>query len=128
MPVKYNVIERGQPGVQGGGEKKFYASAKMDGELTLEGLTKSIEKMSTVSGADIRAVLYAMVDVLTDSLADGRSVKLGDLGNLRVSLSSEPRATEDEVNSSCIKNSRVIFTPGKQIKSMLKDLSYVKSN
>ncbi len=108
--------------MQGGGEKKFYASAIMDGELTLEGLTKSIEKISTVSGADIRAVLFAMVDVLTDSLANGRSVKLGDLGNLRVCISSEARTAQDEVNSSCIKNSRVIFTPGKQIKSMLKEL------
>jgi hypothetical protein len=59
MAIKFKVIEKGQPGVPGGGEKKFYASANMSGEMTLNGLTKSIEKISTVSGADIRAVLYA---------------------------------------------------------------------
>jgi hypothetical protein len=32
-------------------------------------MTNSIEKISTVSGADIRAVLYAMVDVMQDALA-----------------------------------------------------------
>jgi hypothetical protein len=30
-------------------------------------MTKSIEKISTVSGADIRAVLYGMVDVMQDA-------------------------------------------------------------
>ena len=57
MPLKFKVIEKAQPGVLGGGEKKFYASPVLDGEMTLSGLTKSIEKISTVSGADIRAVL-----------------------------------------------------------------------
>ena len=56
MSIKFKVIERGQPGVTGGGTKQFYASAKVNGEQTLEGLTRSIEKISTVSGADIRAV------------------------------------------------------------------------
>jgi hypothetical protein len=62
MAIRYNVIERGTPGVAGGGEKKYYATANITGETTLEGITKTIEKISTVSGADIRAVLYAMVD------------------------------------------------------------------
>lgn len=44
MAVKFNVIERGEPGVVGGGVKKFYASPNMSGEITLAGLTKAIEK------------------------------------------------------------------------------------
>lgn len=31
MPIKFKVIERGQPGVEGGGQKKFYASANVTG-------------------------------------------------------------------------------------------------
>lgn len=128
MAVKYKVIEKGQPGVAGGGEKKYYASTVLDGEITLSGLTKSIEKISTVSGADIRAVLYAMVDVMTDSLADGRIVRLGELGSLRVSISSEGKAAAEDVNAAAIKNSRVLFAPGKNIKEMLKTLSYTKES
>ncbi|MBN1767602.1 MAG: hypothetical protein JXR50_06660 [Prolixibacteraceae bacterium] len=109
MTVKFKVIEKGQPGVAGGGEKKFYASPVMSGELTLAGLTRSIEKISTVSGADIRAVLYAMVDVMRDSLADGQIVRLGEMGSLRVSISSEGKANADEVNAKAIKNAKVIF-------------------
>ena len=69
MAIKFKVIEKGQPGVAGGGVKKYYASANVTGEKTLAGLTRDIERMSTVSGADIRAVLYALVDVMQSSLA-----------------------------------------------------------
>jgi predicted histone-like DNA-binding protein len=127
MSIKFNVIERGQPGVVGGGEKKFYASPVMSGELTLPGLTKSIEKMCTVSGADIRAVVYAMVDVMKDSLADGNIVRMGELGSLRMSFSSEGKATPEEVNATAITGAKVIFTPGKDIKTMLETVEYHKS-
>lgn len=126
MPIKIKAIERGQPGVAGGGEKKFYATPVMDGELTLAGLTKAIEKICTVSGADIRAVLYAMVDVAVDSLADGTIVRLGDLGSLRITLSSEGKATAKEVDAACIKNTGIIFTPGTRIKEMLDTVKFQK--
>lgn len=127
MSIKFNVIEKGQPGVAGGGEKKFYASTKLDGELTLAGLTRAIEKISTVSGADIRAVLYALIDVMTDSMADGKIIRLGELGSLRVSISSTGEATLEDVKSTSIRSAKVIFTPGKEIKHMLNNLNYTKA-
>ena len=126
MPIKYKVIQRGQPGVAGGGTKKYYASANLTGEKTLAELTKDIEKMCTVKGADIRAVLYALVDAMQSSLSNGQAVRLGELGSLRVSIGSDGKATEKEVNASSIKNPKVIFTPGKDIKKMLDTLEYEK--
>lgn len=126
MPIKFKAIERGQPGVVGGGERKFYASANVTGEVTIEGLTKRIEKISTVSGADIRAVLYALVDVSVDEMADGKIVRLGDLGYFRVSISSEGVTEQNEVTADIIKGGKVIFTPGKEIKKMLDTLTYQK--
>jgi len=126
MPVKFKVIERGQPGVAGGGEKKFYANPVSSGEITLAGLTKAIEKISTVSGADIRAVLYALVDVAVDSLSNGTIVRLGEMGSLRVSLKSEGREKAEQVNASVVKSANVVFTPGARIKEMLVGLKYVK--
>jgi len=40
----------------------------------------------SVSGTDIRAVLYALTDIIPSMLADGKSVKLGEAGNFRVSI------------------------------------------
>jgi predicted histone-like DNA-binding protein len=126
MSIKFKVIERGEPGVVGGGTKKYYASANITGQATIEKLTRRIEKISTVSGADIRAVLYALVDVAVEELADGKAVRFDDLGSLRVSLSSSGVEKESDVTPAIITKSKVIFTPGKKIKEMLNNVKYEK--
>lgn len=127
MAINFKVVQRGQPGVTGGGEKKFYASPVLDGEMSLPEMTKAIEKICTVSGADILAVLYALVDVSIDNLSNGTIVRLGDLGSLRPSLSSEGRATADEVNANVVKGASVLFTPGTRIKQMLSVVKFKKA-
>lgn len=126
MSVNFKVIQKGQPGVAGGGTKKYYATIHLNGEKTLSDLTSSIEKISTVSGADIRAVLYALVDVMKDSLKNGEIIRLGDLGSLRLSISSIGMENEEDVNDACIKRAKVLFTPGTELRTMLKILDYKK--
>ncbi|WP_075603039.1 HU family DNA-binding protein [Saccharicrinis aurantiacus] len=126
MSVKYKVIEKGQPGVVGGGIKKFYANTTSSGELTLDKLTKRIEKNSTVGGADIRAVLYAMVEMMQESLEDGQIVRLGDLGSLRVNVKSKGEENESDVTASSITGAKAVFTPSTKLKDMLKTLKYEK--
>ncbi len=127
MAITYKVVERGEPGVAGGGDKKYYAAAISTGDADIEDLTRRIEKISTVSGADIRAVLYALVDVMTDELANGRIVRIGDLGDMRVSVSSEGAETDAEVTAANITGARILFAPGRKLKDMLKTLTYQKA-
>ncbi len=115
-----------QPGVAGGGTKKFYASPVHEREISLDGLTKAIEKTSTVNGADIRAVLYAMVEEAVSGLSDGRIIRLGDLGSLRITLSSEGKDTAEEVTANSVKKAGVIFTPGKKLQEMLGSAKFTK--
>jgi predicted histone-like DNA-binding protein len=113
-------------GIVGGGTKKFYASVVSDGEMTLEQMTTEIEKRCTVSGADIRAVLYSMVEVTSEALQNGTIVKLGELGNMRMSLSSEGREKMEEVNATAIRGSSIIFYPGPKLKASLLSMKYQK--
>lgn len=126
MPIKFKVVAKGQPGVPGGGTKKYYASASSTGELTLNKLTKRIEQNSTVSGADIRAVLYAMVQMMKESLEDGEIVRLGELGSLKVNISSNGEDIADAVTSHSIKGAKTVFTPSSELKDMLKNLKFEK--
>ncbi|MBK9402444.1 MAG: DNA-binding protein [Bacteroidetes bacterium] len=89
-------------------------------------LTNEIEKRCTVSGADIRAVLYAMVEVASEALQEGTIIRLGDLGSLRLTLSSEGRDKAEEVNATAIKGSSIIFTPGSMLKTSLLSMKYQK--
>ena len=126
MAIRIKTVERPQPGVKGGGKKKFYAYPIHDREISLDGLTKAIEKTSTVSGADIRAVLYAMVEEAVLGLSDGRIVRLGDLGSLRITLSSEGKDKAEEVTASAVKKAGVIFTPGGKLREMLGNAKFTK--
>ncbi len=67
------------------------------------------------------------IDVMQDQLSNGQIIRLGELSSLRVSFSSEARDTAEEVNATCIKKSKVVFTPGKGIKNTLATLSYQKN-
>lgn len=124
MSVKFNAVERGEPGVAGGGNKKYYASAKITGETDLDQLTTKIEKISTVHGADVRAVLYALVDITAAELADSKIVRLGDLGSFKLSLRSNAADTPDAVNASAIKSNKIVFYPGKKLQEMQRAVAY----
>ncbi len=126
MAIKYKIIARGQPGVKGGGTKKYYASANIAGERSLAELTDIIETISTVSGIDITAVLHSFVTTIPNYLKEGEIVRLGELGSLRVSISSKGMDTPQEVKASSVVNARVIFTPGKMLRDMIPELTYEK--
>ena len=126
MSITIKTVERGQPGVAGGGAKKYYASPVHGKEVTLDGLTKGIEKTSTVSGADIRAVLYALVEEAVVGLSEGRIIRLGDLGSLRITISSEGKEKPEQVTAAAVKKAGVIFTPGKKLQDMLKTAKFTK--
>ncbi|MCK0206396.1 HU family DNA-binding protein, partial [Ornithobacterium rhinotracheale] len=96
MSIKYKVVERGQPGVKGGGTKKFYANVVNDGEYSIDDLVKQIEKFSALSEADIRGVIIALENVIQDALATSKIVRLEKLGTLYPTLSSGAAASEKE--------------------------------
>ena len=55
MAAKYNVVQKGNPS-KPNEPKKFYASSKSTGDVSLRALSKEISGTSTVSTADVMAV------------------------------------------------------------------------
>ena len=127
MPIKYKLIEKAQPGVAGGGAKKWYANPALDGELTVDDLVKQIQKFSALSEADIRGVIIALENVIQDNLVNGKIIRLDKLGNFYPSLSSEGTATEAEFTNSHIKGARVNYRPGKRISDALQAATFHKT-
>ncbi|WP_373921483.1 hypothetical protein [Prolixibacter sp. NT017] len=84
------------------------------------------KEANTVRGADICAVLYAIVSIVSCLLVDGQIVRLDGVSSLWGSISAEGKATADEANATTIKGAKVVFSPGKEIKEMLKTVSCTK--
>jgi len=121
------LIERGEPGVTGGGTKKWYAVATNDGELTVDDLTKLIEKFSALSEADIRGVIIALENVIQDNLANGKIIRLDKLGSFYPTLSSQGADTEDDFDTSYIRGASVRYRPGTRICNALKTTTFKKN-
>lgn len=124
--IKYRPVGRRKPGTKTG-PLKYYASTVLDGEVGLLELCQEIERISTVSEADTMAVLTSLVALVPEKLARGKIVRLGDLGNLRPSISSLAMEKEEDVSASSIRGNKVIFTPGKRVHKVLKVVDYKKA-
>lgn len=93
-------------------KKQFYPQIAPATPIGLNDVAEQIEKQSTVSLADIKGVLDALQEVVLEAVADGYSVRLGDLGSFRPTLrAAKSREKQEDVSADDIKAVRVRFTP-----------------
>lgn len=126
MAVKFKTIAKTEPGVTGGGTKKFYAQIVFDGEVTIDNLVKSIEKFSALSEPDIRGVIIALENEIQNQLSESKIVRLERLGSFYPAISSEGKLKEEEVLSDCIKKLSVNYRPGERIQKAINDAKLEK--
>ncbi len=126
MTVKYNVIQRGNPGnLQA--PKKFYPSIESSGRKTLRQLAGQISQISTVSSTDTMAVLEALLTVIPQELVSGNIVELGDFGNFWLKANSEGADTAEAVRATQITTLLPRFNAGKEFKKVLDTIEYEKA-
>ena len=93
---------------------KWYPKSVLVGSaISTEQVAKRVAAESTVSPADVRAVLTALGGVMGDYMAQGRSVKLDGIGSFYFTASTNKNgvATEKEVTAKLINGVRVRFIP-----------------
>ena len=71
MALNYSVSLRPNP-LDKDAAPKAYATSQINGELTLKQLSKRVSSQTTVSRADVVAVLTATVDNLLEALTDSQ--------------------------------------------------------
>lgn len=68
---------------------RFYPQMAPTTPVSLAQVIKRVEKRSTVSSSDVKAVLDALQYEVVDALQNGNTVRLGDLGSFRLSIKAE---------------------------------------
>lgn len=106
--VQRNDLHKGAPE----NAKLFYAQAKAAGTSDLGRLCDMINERSTVSSADVKAVLDSLVYVMKRELSDGRIVQLGEFGNFRITFGSIGVPVEKDFHASMIRRPKYTFTTG----------------
>jgi predicted histone-like DNA-binding protein len=108
--------------------RKQYAFVQNQGAVNLRQLATRISRESTISMMDTMAVLEGLLQVIPDLLADGKIVRLGDLGTFRVTISSEGVDDPDDFNASLIKGLNLKFRPGAEFRDQLERVKFTKVN
>ena len=125
MAQGYKLVEKKNLGRDAAEQPtKVYAIPKYNGYTDMDTLCKMIGARSTVSSADVKAVLDNLNFVLDMELQAGRIVQLGEFGNFRLSLSSEGANDKEGFDRSMIVGARVIFTPGSSLKKTVKTTNF----
>jgi len=110
--IKY-VIQAKKNNLSQDAEVKYYPQMAPSTPMTLAQIVKRIEKRSTVSSADVKAVLDALQYEVIDALQNGNSVRLGDLGSFRLTIQAggaDTAASAKKQGADLIKQVNVQFT------------------
>ena len=126
MSVMYKAVPKGQPGVVGGGQIKYYASIVRDRPVNLRKFASEIADKCTLNTGDVFAVLELFLQQLDYHMEDGRVIKLGDLGTFSPSMHSNGEDTPEKVSHFNISNYRVVFKPSKYLAKRLAKVEFEK--
>ena len=106
-------------------KQNAFAIAQYADVMTIEKFAKHIATHGCVySRADISAILYMAVDCMRELLLDGKKVRLGDLGDFSVSLSSRGAADAQSFTAQNITDVKVVWDAGGEFKTLLADAEF----
>ncbi len=126
MAIKFNIQEIGNPG-DPNAPKKFYARPVHTGEISLEELASDISHASSINEPDVYAVLQSLVREIPRNLSKGYIVRLGNMGSFRISTKSQGSDLPENVTGANVVQVRLLFNPGKQIRTVLRNLTFKKN-
>ncbi len=91
--------------------KKWYGRAVSMGRVQTTDLAEEISHSSTVTRADIMAVLIELTQVMKKHLQNSMTVKLDGLGDFRVGLKTKVADTAEDFTAANIYGYQILYRP-----------------
>lgn len=120
--MKLKKVERANPANRD--QKKWYLTRAAGRAVDLDEIAEDIQSRSAMTKGDILAVLSNLVQVLPTHLKKGDSVRLGSFGSFRLSISSTGAESAEAVNVNSVKNTKVVFVAGTELKRAISSVTY----
>ena len=103
----------------------YFATAQYTEVMTIEKFARHIaDHGTTYSRADIMAILYMAVDCMREQLLEGKKIRLGELGDFSVALSSKGAETAEKFSAQNIQRVTVCWEPGSEFRNLLADAEF----
>ena len=93
--------------------------------MTIDKFARHIATHGSVySRADIAAILHMAVDCMREQLLEGKKIRLGELGDFSVNISSKGAETADKFTAQNITSVNVMWDPGVEFRNLLADAEF----
>ena len=100
-------------------KQNAFAISQYTDIMTIEKFAKHITSHGSVySSADISAILYIAVDCMREMLLEGKKIRLGDLGDFSLLLTSKGAEDADKFTAQNITGVKVQWEPGQEFKNL----------
>lgn len=97
----------------------YFARPQFDETCSTDELAEIIGTQTTVSEADVKAVLVALSKNIPVILRQGRQIDLEGVAKVRLALSSNCTATPQEFTAQNIYSARPVFVANKKMKELI---------
>jgi predicted histone-like DNA-binding protein len=108
-------------------KEMYYPRLTKRYKYTLRDIAQHISDQSSLSRADIMAVLISLEEVIPKMLKNGRTVSLGDLGSFSLQAHAATSPSEEEVTWRSFKELKARFRPGSALKIHLSSVNFKKA-
>ena len=103
-------------------KQNAFAVAQYTGVMNIDKFSRHISSHGSVYSR--AAILYLTVDCMREQLLEGKKIRLGDLGDFSISLSSKGVEDPNAFNAQNITGVKVIWEPGAEFKSLRDDAEF----
>ena len=128
MAFKYTITERKMLTKDGTHDRRQVATQVNLGKVTIHQLAKEIADITSLGRGDVASVLTHLSELAIRYSTLGFSVDLGDLGTLTPRLSAKALPLTEKYTPDAIRQVRLRFTPSKEMKIRLKEVTYEKAD
>jgi predicted histone-like DNA-binding protein len=104
--------------------QKWYLVQERSGSVGLAEIAKEIADRSSLTFGDVQNVLRNLLDVLPTYIRLGQTIHLEGFGSFHLSVSSDGKATPEELTAHAVRNPHLIFTPSVEMKKSIEGLSF----
>ena len=106
--------------------EKYVAKSVGAGEVSSDKLCAKVSRILGIHRKTVDLVATGLVDIMSEEIDDGKTIRLGDFGLFRPSFVGKSADTEAGVSASNIVRKRILFFPGKAFSTMLGSMSVTR--
>lgn len=115
--LEYEIKSRVQLVGERKGQTVYYAQLKSQQKLTDKMLIDRIVRETSISEGDVKNALISLSNVVCESLQQGISVDLAELGSLKVFVTSKMMDIPEEVTvANALNTPKIVFTPKQKMR------------